>query len=324
MDLRICRYNQEGRARAAWYFDEAIVDLEELHNHYLDHGGQAVDPVPEWSEALLFLPHGSHAQLAQILGDHYIQLKSEEKNELRSSSSSVELLPPLGAAGKFFLLAGNYAEHIQEGGDEAEEKAQTFPYLFWKPPGTTFRASGQPVAIPTISPDFIDWEIELGVVMGKRCKGIPAAKALDCVAGYTVVNDISNRKFRPNPNRNERTQDGFFDWLHGKWFDGFAPIGPCITSAADIGDPQSLKLKLRVHGTTHQDANTADMIFSVAEIIEFICSFVTLEPGDLISTGTPSGIGSPKGVYLHPGDVMEAEIERIGVLKTHMVSEETK
>ena len=94
--------------------------------------------------------------------------------------------------------------------------------------------------------------------------------------------------------------------------------------AADIGDPQSLKLKLRVHGTTHQDANTADMIFSVAEIIEFICSFVTLEPGDLISTGTPSGIGSPKGVYLHPGDVMEAEIERIGVLKTHMVSEETK
>jgi len=89
-----------------------------------------MDPVPEWSEALLFLSHGSHAQLAQTLGDHYIQLKSEEKNELRSRISSVQLLPPLRPSGKFFLLAGNYAEHIQEGGEQAEEKTQTFPYLF--------------------------------------------------------------------------------------------------------------------------------------------------------------------------------------------------
>ena len=147
------------------------------------------------------------------------------------------------------------------------------------------------------------------------------ADALSVVAGYTVVNDISNRKFRPNPERKMREKDVFFDWLHGKWHDSFCPCGPCIASADAVPDPQSLAMKLRVSGQVKQDASTGRMVFPVAALIEFISSFVTLEPGDIISTGTPSGVGNATGTYLKPGDVMEASIAGIGTLVTPMVAE---
>ena len=134
-----------------------------------------------------------------------------------------------------------------------------------------------------------------------------------------MINDISDRKFRPNPGRTEREKDGFFDWLHGKWHDTFCPMGPCITPTDDIPDPQTLKMKLTVNGNVEQDSSTAEMIFPVAAIIEFISSFVQLEPGDIISTGTPSGVGASKNKFLKHGDEMTAEIEKIGVLKSPVV-----
>ena len=139
------------------------------------------------------------------------------------------------------------------------------------------------------------------------------------VAGYTVVNDISDREFKPNPEREERKNDGFFDWLHGKWHDGFCPVGPCVTSAETIPDPQKLQLTLKVNGELKQDSSTALQIFPVAAVIEFISSYVTLEPGDVISTGTPAGVGNAKGTYLKAGDKLEAAIEGVGVLKNTMV-----
>jgi len=178
--------------------------------------------------------------------------------------------------------------------------------------------------LPAVSPDFIDWEVELAFVMGKRCKNVPAARALEYVAGYTVVNDISNRKFKPNPNRKETPGDRWFDWLHGKWFDSFAPIGPCVTSAADIPDPQTLRLQLRVNGKTHQDSNTSKMVFGVAELIEFISDVVELEPGDVISTGTPAGVGSTRNIFLRAGDKVEAEIDRIGTLRSEIAAAPTR
>ena len=141
------------------------------------------------------------------------------------------------------------------------------------------------------------------------------------VAGYTVVNDISNRQFRPTPNRETRPKDGFFDWLHGKWFDSFAPSGPCVTSSADLPDPQTLRLQLKVNGETQQDSHTSKMIFGVAEVIEFISGFVTLEPGDLISTGTAAGVGSPRKKFLRHGDTVEAEIEGIGLVRNPVAGE---
>jgi 2-keto-4-pentenoate hydratase/2-oxohepta-3-ene-1,7-dioic acid hydratase in catechol pathway len=222
---------------------------------------------------------------------------------------------------KIILLAGNYAEHIKEGGGMAVERQKTFPYFFWKPPSTTLTHPEDPVRIPAVSPDHVDWEVELGVVIGRRCHGVSEKDALSYVAGYTVCNDISDRKFRINPGRTERPKDSFFDWLHGKWHDTFLPMGPCVLSAAAVPDPQKLPLKLRVNGQTMQDSSTAQMIFSVAALVAILSSFVTLEPGDVISTGTPSGVGNARKppVYLKPGDTVEAEIGGIGVLRNPVV-----
>ena len=133
---------------------------------------------------------------------------------------------PIAQPAKILLLAGNYATHVVERGGIAAERDETFPYVFMKPPTTTLTHPGDPIVIPRVSPDHIDWECELGVVIGRRCRDVDEAEALDYVAGYTVVNDISDRKFTPNPGRKPRERDKFFDWLHGKWHDTFCPIGP--------------------------------------------------------------------------------------------------
>ncbi|HTI51291.1 MAG TPA: fumarylacetoacetate hydrolase family protein, partial [Planctomycetaceae bacterium] len=236
-------------------------------------------------------------------------------------TASAELLVPIPRPNKIFLLAGNYADHIKEGGGIAAERAETFPYVFMKPPTTTLTNPGAAIHIPKISPHAIDWELELAVIIGKQAKGVKEADALKYVAGYTVINDISNRKFRPNPQRKERPKDAFFDWLHGKWHDSFCPCGPCVTSADAIPDPQALPMELKLNGQTKQKATTALQIFPVAAVIEFISSFVTLEPGDIISTGTPAGVGSSTGTFVKPGDVMHATIGSIGTLVTPVEAE---
>jgi 2-keto-4-pentenoate hydratase/2-oxohepta-3-ene-1,7-dioic acid hydratase in catechol pathway len=142
------------------------------------------------------------------------------------------------------------------------------------------------------------------------------------VAGYTIVNDISDRKFRPNPDRTHRERDKFFDWLHGKWHDTFCPVGPCVLAADTVPDPQDLTLRLTVNGEVKQEGTTAQMVFPVAAVVAFLSRFVTLEPGDIISTGTPSGVGNATGTYLRPGDVVTAEIEGIGRLENPVVAQE--
>jgi 2-keto-4-pentenoate hydratase/2-oxohepta-3-ene-1,7-dioic acid hydratase in catechol pathway len=236
-------------------------------------------------------------------------------------TATAPLLVPIPSPRKIFLLAGNYADHIREGGGIATERAETFPYVFMKPPTTTLTNPGAAIRIPSVSPGAIDWELELAVVIGRNCKGVKEADALNYVAGYTVINDISNRKFKPNPDRKKREKDVFFDWLHGKWHDSFCPCGPCVTSADAIPDPQALPMTLKVNNEIRQNASTALQIFPVASVIEFISSFVTLEIGDLISTGTPAGVGNTTGTYLKPGDLMHGTIEGIGTLVTPVVGE---
>jgi 2-keto-4-pentenoate hydratase/2-oxohepta-3-ene-1,7-dioic acid hydratase in catechol pathway len=188
-----------------------------------------------------------------------------------------------------------------------------------KPPSTTLTSPGDPIVIPS-NGVFTDWEIELAVVIGKRGKFISADDVDDHIAGYTIINDISERELKVKDSRVDQDGDGWFDWLNGKWFDTYAPMGPCVTTKDDIPDPQNLRLILRVNGETKQDANTGQMIFNCAELVEHASTLVTLEPGDIIATGTASGVGHPNQ-RLVGGDVVEAEIERIGILKNPVVQQ---
>jgi 2-keto-4-pentenoate hydratase/2-oxohepta-3-ene-1,7-dioic acid hydratase in catechol pathway len=152
---------------------------------------------------------------------------------------------------------------------------------------------------------------------------VSEAEALAHVAGYTICNDISDRKLRLNPARQPREKDRFFDWLHGKWHDTFLPMGPCVLSADAVSDPQQFPLKLKVNGQVMQDASTAQMVFPVAALVAILSGFVTLELGDVISTGTPSGVGFARKppVFLKAGDVLEATIEGIGTLRSPVEAE---
>ena len=317
--MRLCRIKHQETTSAAFYSEDRVTPLTVAAAAYADATGTNLGLSNE-DHLLAFLPGGQSAETAATLAN-WLAEHPESNTSSSLATEEVELLVPNPKPNKLFLLAGNYAAHIEEGGGIAAERAETFPYVFMKPPTTTLTNPGAAVQIPSVSPDSIDWELELGVVIGTGGKHISEADALNHVAGYTVINDISDRKFRPNPNRKERSKDSFFDWLHGKWHDTACPCGPCITSASAISDPQSLQLKLTLNSEIRQDASTAQQIFPVAAVIEFISSFVTLEPGDMISTGTPSGVGSATSTFVKPGDVLEATISSIGTLRSPLIAE---
>jgi 2,4-diketo-3-deoxy-L-fuconate hydrolase len=313
--MRLCRIQHQGLSQAAFYDEERIVPISAVLAAFNRQSGPKLD-LPAGDDLLDFLPHGAGHAAARRLADFLTVDPGAVPAGAVVRTSSAELLVPIPRPNKIFLLAGNYADHIREGGGMAAERAETFPYVFMKPPTTTLTDPGKPIRIPAVSPAAIDWELELAVVIGRRTKAVKESAALEAVVGYTIINDISNRKFRPNPRRKERPKDSFFDWLHGKWHDSFCPCGPCVTSADSIPDPQSLAMQLRLNGEIRQDASTALQIFPVAAVIEFISSFVTLEPGDIISTGTPAGVGNTTGTYLKAGDLMEGRIASIGTLTT--------
>ena len=319
--MRVCRYQDDSGLRTGFYGDNHVISLLATADHYKQSTGKELVFSPG-DDLLTLLPAGGEEHETAVQLDAWLNEQDEaDVAVIRQPVETVQLLVPVPRPNKLFLLAGNYAKHIEEGGGIAAERAETFPYVFMKPPSTTLTNPGAPVRIPQVSSATTDWELELAIVIGKGGKGIREADALGHVAGYTVINDISDRKFRPNPDRKPREKDGFFDWLHGKWHDSFCPCGPCITSSHAIADPQQLKLTLSVNGTVRQDSSTAHQIFPVAAIIEFISSFVTLEPGDMISTGTPAGVGNTTGTYLQPGDEVEAVISEIGRLVSPVVAE---
>ncbi|MCA9119082.1 MAG: fumarylacetoacetate hydrolase family protein [Planctomycetaceae bacterium] len=319
--MRLCRYKFRNQTSVGFFEDDRIIPLSSVAKA-LTIATKSTTVLPISNSLLPFLPPDGEALAATRKLAEFMQGdECELSDDATLQHDQVELLIPIPRPNKLFLLAGNYAKHIEEGGGIAAERAETFPYVFMKPPTTTLTDPGKPIRIPSVSPDHIDWELELAVIIGREAKGVSEADALNYVAGYTVINDISNRKFKPNPNRKEREKDGFFDWLHGKWHDSFCPCGPCVVTPDEIPDPQKLDMTLSVNGKVHQDASTAQQIFPVAAVIEFISSFVTLEPGDIISTGTAAGVGSSTGTFLKAGDQIEASITGIGTLKSPVIAE---
>ena len=216
---------------------------------------------------------------------------------------------PVPRPGKVICVGLNYRDHAAESNMPIPER----PILFSKF-ATCVIAPGEPVVIPATSQQ-VDYEAELAVVIGRYAKNVSAAQAYDYVLGYTIFNDVSARDFQ--------FADG--QWQRGKSCDTFAPMGPTIVTTDEIPDPQKLSIKLLLNRRTMQDSNTNQLIFGVPQLIEFITESITLEPGDVIATGTPSGVGFARKppVFLRPGDVMNIEIQGIGGLGNPVVSSET-
>jgi 2-keto-4-pentenoate hydratase/2-oxohepta-3-ene-1,7-dioic acid hydratase in catechol pathway len=222
------------------------------------------------------------------------------------STDDVRTLAPVPRPGKIVCVGLNYHDHAEEQDEEAPDK----PLLFGKAP----TAVTNPDA-PIVRPDGIeelDYEVELGVVIGRTAKDVDAADARDYVAGYTAINDVSAR--------DAQFEDG--QYLRGKSYDTFAPMGPTIVPDAHIG-PNELDVACRVNGETRQDSNTEQFIFDVEELVEYISGAMTLRPGDVISTGTPGGVGifSDPPELLEPGDIVDVDIEEIGTLSNTVAEE---
>jgi 2-keto-4-pentenoate hydratase/2-oxohepta-3-ene-1,7-dioic acid hydratase in catechol pathway len=223
----------------------------------------------------------------------------------------VQILPPLDPPrGNVIAIGRNYMEHARESA-RARGKEVTRPTVFTKAQ-TSITGPYSDIPDRSTITRQVDWEVELGVVLGRRGINIPREGAIDYVFGYTVVNDVSARDIQ-------------FNWggqyFKGKSLDGFCPIGPYIVTADEIPDPQNLRLCCRVNGTTKQDANTRDMIFPIDELIVQLSLGMTLRPGTLIATGTPEGVGFARDPqeFLHSGDLLESEVVGIGTMRNRIV-----
>lgn len=229
---------------------------------------------------------------------------------------SAKLLAPIPRPSKVIALAGNYSEHIKEAGRALglsdSPRETTVPRPFIMPP-TVVTGPDEQIPWPAYS-EQVDYEIELAVVIGKEAKCIQTEDALDAVAGYTIVNDISARSVTFTEGRAKRPWDEFYDWLNGKWADGFLPMGPYLLTADEVDDVQNLDMTLKVNGRVRQKANTSQMIYPVVDIVSFLSHIMTLEPGDVIATGTPAGVAMATGDFLQPGDTIECTIENLGTL----------
>jgi 2-keto-4-pentenoate hydratase/2-oxohepta-3-ene-1,7-dioic acid hydratase in catechol pathway len=239
------------------------------------------------------------------------QLKLRIRGGVQSVAQAHLLAPIPRPRRNLFCLGRNYLEHALERvrSDSQKTDVPKAPIFFSKATGTIAGPFDELRFDPGVS-ERLDWEVELGVILGRRGKNIPAAHALEHVFGYTVINDISARdlQFR-------HTQ-----WFKGKSLDDSCPMGPWIVTSDEVADPHTLRLLLRVNGVVKQDSNTSLMIFNIPTIIETLSAGLTLEPGDIIATGTPAGVGDARTPpeYLQPGDVMETEIEGIGMLRNRI------
>ena len=229
---------------------------------------------------------------------------------VRYAANAVKLLPPVLGPSKILCIGLNYRDHAIEGGKAIPSE----PVLFAKFPNTLI-AHGDPIQLPKVA-QKVDYEAELVIVVGKAGRHIPNDRtAFDYVGGYTCGHDVSARDWQF---RGEEKQ-----WSIGKTFDTFAPTGPAIVTPDELTDPHDLKIQLRLNGQTMQNSSTREFIFGVPHLLWFLSQVVTLEPGDLIFTGTPPGVGIARKppVLLKPGDVTEVEIEGIGILKNAVVAE---
>ncbi len=275
--MRLARFEHDGRSATGVVLADEIADL-----------GDA-DPI------------------GLLAGEVTALERAANRASLRLPLESVRLLAPIPRPPKFLAIGLNYADHIAEAGMTAPE----FPVFFNKQT-TCIVGPGDPIHVPRVS-ELVDYEGELGIVIGRRCRHVPAARAHEVIAGFTVINDVTVR-----------------DWQFksptmtlGKSFDTHGPTGPWVVTADEIPDPQDLRIRTSVNDNVLQDASTKEMIFDCAVQIETLSTAFTLEPGDLIATGTPAGVGIVRKppVWLRPGDSVRVEVEGVGTLENPVIAE---
>ncbi|MGC8974258.1 MAG: fumarylacetoacetate hydrolase family protein [Thermoproteus sp.] len=297
--MKLLTFRRGEARRVGLFLDGFVVDLPKAYTLVYD-----AYEAPDFLHDMRKLIAAGRPALEIV---EYISRRAPEEAKL--SPKDIVWEPPVPNPEKIFAVAVNYRSHGKEMGHEPPPK----PYFFPKLPNALV-GHEQPVVKHKVV-EKMDWEVELVVVMGRPGKYIEPGKALDYVFGYTVGNDISLRDWQY-----PATQYGL-NWIWGKSMDTAAPVGPYIVTRDEIEDPNKLGLELRVNGVVEQRGNTSELIFNVQQLIHWASQGITLKPGDLIFTGTPPGVGFPRGKFLKGGDVVEAEVEKIGVLRNYVVEE---
>jgi len=283
----------DGLPRLGTITEQGVIDLQAA-------AGSRGIPAESFANMTSFLTAGEPARHAAQ------ELMQGAPRSAISSLQNLGLLPPVPHPGKIIAVGLNYRDHFIESGAKELPKS---PMIFAKF-SSSICGPGEAIVIPTGNPN-VDYEAELAVVIGRKGKSISAEQAIEYIAGYMPLNDVSARAWQ------------FADkqWVRGKSCDTFCPTGPYLTTRDEVPDPHSLFIRARVNGVTLQDSNTSKMIFRIPQLIEFISASITLEPGDIIATGTPEGVGAFRNppLFLKAGDLVEVEIECLGVLRNPVV-----
>ena len=293
---------------------DQVIDLAEVNRRYLKGGKPAF-----LGSMQAFIEAGAKALQVARKAEKFVAAKSvaEQKKLAHAGAllkpNQVRIIAPIPRPIKNVVMLGvNYREHVDEGARarSLEIKYPEWPVFFTKPATSVIGHMGK--VIHHNATERLDWEVELAIVIGKKGRDIPKAQAYDYVFGYTICLDMTARDLQ--------RQHG--QWYKGKSLDTFCPLGPWIVHKSALTDPQQLRLICRINGEVMQDGNTRDMIFDIPTIIESYARGLTIEPGDIISTGTPSGVGFARvpPVFLKPGDKVEAEIESIGELAVEVIA----
>jgi len=315
--MRLVTYQHEGQARTGAQLDEQVIDLNRAYHAALQHTGDddelavADARVPTDMTGLLRGGDTSLRAAQQAVAFVRSQLevsgKTLKQQGVVYATDGISLLPPVVRPSKVICLGLNYRDHAAESGMAVPD----YPVLFHKVAGS-LTGHKQPIVVPRIS-SKIDYEGELAIIIGRRGKYIAEDEAYAYIAGYTIANDVSARdlQFRTS------------QWTTGKMLDTFCPLGPALVTRDEVPDAHTLAIKTSLNGQVLQDGNTADMIFHVPFIVSYISEIVTLEPGDVILTGTPPGIGNTRSpqVFMKPGDTIEVEIGPLGKLTNPVVAE---
>ncbi len=287
---------QDTEPRLGFLYNNQVIDME-------DFGEISNFPLP--TDMLELIDMG--IELVEELNDMVANTEEGYLNEIAYAMEEVTVLAPIQKPRKNIIGIGlNYTEHVAESARTLDTtgKLPQKPIIFSKPP-TTVTGPNTDVIKNTKLTSQLDWEVELAVVIGKKGKYVPKAEAMDYVFGYTVINDISARDCR---------REG--QWIVSKGQDTFAPMGPILVTKDEIKDPHNLNLSLKVNGIEKQNANTKFLLFNINDLIEDLSTVFTLEPGDIIASGTPSGVGAGRDPqeWLYDGDVIEATVEGIGTI----------